>query len=61
MYKKTLQEQAKQLSRFTKNSASITSGLVFNQKAKTDREGILNQHYGIKNKPHHNFGGKVNP
>lgn len=60
LYRKSLQEQLKTLGKYTTNVAAGTSGLVLNDKAKTDKVGTINEHNGIKNEPHRNYGGKGN-
>ena len=57
-YKKSLQDQIKVMSRFSKDKDSTTSGLILNRKAHTDSSGTINPNKGIKNERHHNFGRK---
>jgi len=57
LYKSSLQDQIKTLSKYTKNPVSATSGLILNEQAKTDRQGKVNKNHGVKNERHHNFGG----
>ena len=58
VYKKSLQDQIKALSKFSKDSSAKTSGIILTDKAYTDKSGAINQNRGVKNERHHNFGGK---
>jgi len=58
-YKKSLLEQIKSLGRFSKDNSIKTSALLVNEAARTDRNGNINFNEGMKNEPHHSYGGKV--
>lgn len=58
LYKKSLQDQMKVLSLYSKDKAVATSSLILNEVAHTDRFGVINRKQGTKNERHHNYGGK---
>jgi len=58
LYKKSLQEQLKSLSKFTKDPTSLTTGTILGGTIHTDDQGKLNADYGVRNKPHHSYGGQ---
>ncbi|MBF6653869.1 hypothetical protein C3B47_13455 [Flavobacterium columnare] len=57
IYKKSLNEQFKTFSKKTNDSLSKSSGLIVGGGAYTDSKGQINTNTGVKNEPHHNFGG----
>lgn len=56
-YKKSLQEQTKSLARFSEDEISKASSIILLNKARTDTNGAISQIKGLKNEPHHSFGG----
>lgn len=56
-YKNSLKEQIRVMSRFSRNTEAVTSSYIIDEVAKTDEQGQINQHRGVKNEPHYNFGG----
>ncbi|MBL1232574.1 MAG: nucleotidyltransferase [Flavobacteriales bacterium] len=58
LYKNSLQTQLKSLGKYSKDAAAVSSGLVLNEHAMTDKAGNINQNQGVKNERHHNFGGE---
>lgn len=57
LYKDSLQSQIKTLGMFSKDEKTLAASLVLNNDAKTDRIGNVNSTKGLKNEPHHNYGG----
>lgn len=57
IYKKSLNEQLLFFSKNSDDNLSKLSGLIVGGSAFTNRQGEINTNTGIKNEPHHNFGG----
>lgn len=57
VYKKTLQEQTRNMSKYSSDAISKASGIILLGQARTDIYGGINQNKGIKNESHSNFGG----
>lgn len=57
IYKKSLNEQFITFSKKTNDPLSKSSGLIVGGGAFTDNKGQINTNTGVKNEPHHNFGG----
>lgn len=57
VYKKSLNEQLKTFSKSTSDNISKSSGYILSGNAFTNNQGIINQNKGVKNEPHHNYGG----
>lgn len=58
VYKKSLTEQLRVFSKNTNDILAKSSGLIVGGDAFTNSKGIINSNQGVKNEPHHNFGGK---
>ncbi|MDW3212172.1 MAG: nucleotidyltransferase [Reichenbachiella sp.] len=58
IYKKSLTEQMVCFSKSTGDALTKSSSLIAGGAAFTDAKGRINQTHGIKNEPHHSFGGK---
>lgn len=58
IYKKSLTEQIKMFSKNSDDDFTRSSGLIIGDNAMTDSKGNINLNKGIKNEPHHSFGGK---
>ncbi len=56
IYKKSLQEQIKVLSKFSQSPVTRANGLVIAGAAFTDKTGSINKDQGYKNTAHHNYG-----
>ncbi len=57
VYKKSLQDQASSLSKFSSNQRVNTTAAILTNKAMTEKSGRINTEKGVKNEPHSNFGG----
>ena len=57
VYKESLQEQIKVLSKFSQSPVTRANGLIIGGKAFTDEVGQIRQDQGYKNTAHHNYGG----
>lgn len=58
IYKKSLTEQIRMFSKNSNDVFTRSSGLIIGNNAMTDSKGNINVNTGIKNEPHHSFGGK---
>lgn len=58
VYKKSLNEQFKTFSKSSSDIFAKSSGLIVGGNAYTNSQGNININQGVKNEPHHNFGGK---
>jgi hypothetical protein len=56
VYKESLQEQIKALSKFSQSPVTKANGLIIGGNALTNAAGRINQSQGYKNTPHHNYG-----
>ena len=56
VYKKSLQDQIKTLSKFSSNNNTKASALILSGSALTNSKGKINIKEGVKNEPHHNYG-----
>lgn len=59
IYKKSLNEQIICFSKSTKDTLTKSSSLITGNAAYTNSKGQVNEREGVKNEPHHNFGGAV--
>lgn len=57
IYKKSLNEQFVTFSKKTNDTLAKSSDLIVGGNAYTNNSGQINSNTGIKNEPHHNFGG----
>lgn len=58
VYKKSLNEQFKTFSKSSNDIFAKSSGLIVGGSAFTNSKGSININQGVKNEPHHNFGGE---
>jgi hypothetical protein len=56
VYKKSLQDQIKALSKFSSDNNTKSSAFILSNNALTDSKGQINIKKGVENEPHHNFG-----
>jgi hypothetical protein len=56
VYKESLQEQIKVLSKYSQSLVTRSNGLIIGGTAFTDQAGQINQNQGYKNTAHHNYG-----
>lgn len=56
IYKQSLQDQVRQMGRFSTDEVTVANSIILGGTAMTNRKGLINENYGMKNEPHHNFG-----
>lgn len=57
VYKKSLSEQVKTFSKSSSDVITKANGIILGNSAFTDSKGQINETKGVKNEPHHNYGG----
>jgi hypothetical protein len=58
-YKQSLREQLLKMSKLSSDKSIIGTGAILSGTAHTDVDGRINENKGLKNEPHHNFGGAI--
>lgn len=58
IYKKSLNEQFRAFGDASKDGIIKSSALITGGAAHTDSKGQINKNNGIKNEPHHSYGGR---
>lgn len=57
IYKQSLQDQIKKLSKYSQDPTTVANGLIISGNAFTNNKGQINTSNGQKNEYHRNFGG----
>jgi hypothetical protein len=56
IYKQSLQDQVRQMSKYSRQPTVVANGLILTGKAYTDAKGQINANVGYRNEPHRNYG-----
>lgn len=57
VYKQSLQNQFRQMSKYSSDPNTVANGLIISGNAFTNSKGQTNSNAGYKNEPHRNYGG----